>query len=103
MEFTTYKECFVWYFCLLASRVPKILKHIEMLCRTLLWMGSDKQSRKAPISWQIVCMGVIDLQKWSAANSLKLLWNICVKADKLRIKNGYFFKGGEVMEAILKK
>lgn len=69
--------------------------------------GKELITKKALVGWKTVCepksvggLGVIELRIWNKVTLLKLLWNICEKADKLWIQwiHIYYFKGGNVQE-----
>lgn len=74
--------------------VPKcVIKKIDSLCRSFIWNGSDVNSRKSPIAWQIMCrpksqggLSIINLVIWNKICMLKCLWNICNKSDNLWVK-----------------
>lgn len=58
----------------------KVMKTIEQICRTFLWTGAAIITRKAPISWETICLpaaaggiNFMNLCKWNAAALLKLL------------------------------
>lgn len=34
----------------------KVLKHIDSLCRSFLWKGTEELSRKSPVAWEDVCV-----------------------------------------------
>ncbi|XP_058750078.1 uncharacterized protein LOC131623068 [Vicia villosa] len=74
--------------------LPKdVIRRIEALCRTFLWTGKGIMSRKALIAWSKVCepksqggLNVVDLARWNKVCLIKLLWNLCRKADSLWVR-----------------
>lgn len=37
------------------SHTKKVLKHVEALCRSFMWSGSEEVTRKSPVAWEDVC------------------------------------------------
>ena len=57
----------------------KIIKLIESLCRSYLWLGDVHVTKKALIAWEQVCrpkseggMGLINMEIWNRAAVAKL-------------------------------
>lgn len=92
--------------------LPKfVIKKINSICRTFLWTGSAETSKKSLVAWSNVCkpiknggLNVIDLEIWNTVTMLKLLWNLCRKADSLWVRwvHTYYFKNKNVMEENVK-
>lgn len=85
----------------------KILKHIEAICRSFLWSGSETNMKKASISWEKISelknsggMKLISLDIWRTVMCGKLLWNLSEKKDKLWVRwvNLYFIKNSDVLK-----
>lgn len=62
-----------WMQCIPISK--KVIKRIEVVCRSFLWSSSDKITRKSPIAWKRVCspksqgdLNIISLEEWNKAN-----------------------------------
>nr|XP_010314353.1 uncharacterized protein LOC104645042 [Solanum lycopersicum] len=80
----------------------KLIKLIDSMCRSYLWSGVGKVTRKALIAWKRVCrpkneggMGLINMQLWNRAAIAKLCWDLANKEDKLWIKwiHIYYMRG----------
>ncbi|XP_021850218.1 uncharacterized protein [Spinacia oleracea] len=78
------------------------MREIERFCRTYLWTGDTKTSKKSPIAWDSVCkpkvaggQNVKNFHLWNKAAILKLLWALAFKPDALWVKwvNAYYIKG----------
>nr|XP_009757025.1 PREDICTED: uncharacterized protein LOC104209942 [Nicotiana sylvestris] len=68
----------------------KVLKTIDAYCRSYVWSGCNTISKKALVSWEIVCapksvggLGLANLQKWNKAAIAKNFWDLAQKKDKL--------------------
>ncbi|CAI8592906.1 unnamed protein product [Vicia faba] len=94
------------YWLQVLSLPNQVMNHIEAICRSFLWSGSDC-SRKAPIAWETICkpkvaggLNVVKLQQWNQATLGKLLWNIHMKADRLWIRwlDTLYFKGCDILD-----
>ncbi|KAH1253142.1 hypothetical protein GmHk_04G009884 [Glycine max] len=79
--------------------------------RLQLLKSSAETSKKSPVAWSNVCkpiingsLNVIDLKIWNTVTMLKLLWNLCRKADSLWVRwvHTYYFKNKNVMEENVK-
>ncbi|CAK8578548.1 unnamed protein product [Lathyrus sativus] len=98
-----------WLQCL---PLPKyVLKKINTICRTFLWTSGLEPSNRSPVAWKTVCkpvkyggMNIINLEIWSIVTMLKLIWNICNKADNMWVRwvHTYYFKNKSVMEMSVK-
>ncbi|XP_058765506.1 uncharacterized protein LOC131638998 [Vicia villosa] len=98
-----------WFHC-----VPlpmKVIQSAEAVCRSFLWSGSDKITRKHPVSWGQTCnprkvggLNIIDLKIWRKASLLKMLWNHSGKSDSLWIKwiHCYYVKSLTIMTVPVK-
>lgn len=71
----------------------KVVKVIEATCRSFLWSGGTESSKKALLAWERVCyrkaaggLNILDISVWNKATIGKLLWNLCMKKDKLWVK-----------------
>lgn len=92
--------------------LPKeVIKRINAICRSFLWSGGDKLTRKSPIAWKRVCtptkqggLNIISIEEWNKANLIKLLWNLNGKTDSLWIKwvHCYFLKKWSIMNVPMK-
>ncbi|XP_019248784.1 PREDICTED: uncharacterized protein LOC109228056 [Nicotiana attenuata] len=78
----------------------KLIKKIEVVCRTFLWTGGVETSRKALLAWEKVCMpktdggcNVLEISTWNKAAICKLLWNLCKKKDKLWVQWIHMYYG----------
>ncbi|XP_019264619.1 PREDICTED: uncharacterized protein LOC109242218 [Nicotiana attenuata] len=82
----------------------KIMKMIETICRTFLWIVSTEYSRKALIAWDRICQpkatGGLDVKIWNKAALLKYLWALAMKKDTLWIKwaHIYYIKNRPIEE-----
>lgn len=83
----------------------KVLKAIDVICRTFLWTGSTSYSRRALVAWDKVCtplnaggLNIMNLSIWNKAAVSKLLWDLTRKKDCLWVKwiHSYYIKKGEV-------
>ncbi|XP_021835349.2 uncharacterized protein [Spinacia oleracea] len=83
----------------------KVVREIERICRTYLWTGDTKTSKKSPIAWDSVCkpkvaggQNVKNFHLWNKAAILKLLWALAFKPDALWVKwvNAYYVKGKDM-------
>lgn len=82
--------------------LPKaIIKHIQAICKSFLWSGSEVISKKAPISWKTICaskngggLKIMDPNTWNLAMIGKLVWNLSSKKDTLWVKwiHSYYMK-----------
>ncbi|XP_069148077.1 uncharacterized protein [Solanum lycopersicum] len=72
------------------------------MCRSYLWSGVGKVTRKALIAWEKVCrpkneggMRLINMEMWNRAAIVKLCWDLANKEDKLWIKwiHVYYIRG----------
>ncbi|KAH0774098.1 hypothetical protein KY290_011235 [Solanum tuberosum] len=61
--------------------------------RTFLCTGGPELSKRALLAWDKVCypkvaggLNILDVATWNKATINKLLWNICMKKDKLWVK-----------------
>ena len=72
------------------------------MCRSYLWSGSGKVTKKALIAWEKVCrprneggLGLINMHIWNRAAITKLCWDLANKEDKLWIRwmHTYYLKG----------
>lgn len=78
-------------FWLSAFRLPsECLKEIEWLCSAFLWSGPVLDSRKAKISWHMVCkpkheggLGLRPLKEVNAVSCLKMIWRILSSHNSL--------------------
>ena len=79
---------------------------INAIFRTFLWTRCSIVSKKSPIAWDKICkpstkggLNVNDMTSWNRVLILKLLWNICAKADNLWVQwiNAYYLKNDEIM------
>lgn len=80
-----------WLQCLPLPK--KVIRKIEAICRTFIWSGTDKITRKSPIAWKKVCfpkrhsgLNIIYLENWNKACLIKLLWNMHGKSNSMWIK-----------------
>ncbi|XP_058783026.1 uncharacterized protein LOC131657674 [Vicia villosa] len=76
-----------WMLCF---PLPKsVIRKIDSICRSFLWTGKDVVSRKSLVAWAE-----------NDCTMLKLLWNLCNKADSLWVKwiNSYYLKRHTIME-----
>ncbi|XP_019258169.1 PREDICTED: uncharacterized protein LOC109236442 [Nicotiana attenuata] len=71
----------------------KLIQLIERVCRTLIWTGGVEVSRKALLSWDSLCkpkaaggLNLLDIEEWNKAAICKLLWNLCMKKDRMWVK-----------------
>ncbi|XP_069147459.1 uncharacterized protein [Solanum lycopersicum] len=80
----------------------KVIKLIDSMCRSYIWSGDGKVTKKALIAWERVCrpkneggMGLINMQLWNRAAIAKLCWDLANKEDKLWIKwiHVYYIRG----------
>lgn len=69
------------------------MKVVDGICRKFLWTGEVVDSRKALVSWDNVCrtkvecgLSLVHLPTWDKLATMKVLWDIHNKADKLWIK-----------------
>lgn len=89
-----------WNASFLVSNLYSAKKSIlESICRTFLWTGGVDKSKKAMVSWDIVCVpkhsGGLNLKHlvhWNKATITKLLWALKFKKD---------INVGEVGECVL--
>lgn len=73
-----------WMSCL---PMPKgAIKRSEAMCRSYVWFGTDRITRKAPVVWEKVCapkknggLGIINLQIWNKVCLSRLMWNLSSK------------------------
>lgn len=88
--------------------LKKILKNIEAICRSFLWSNGEEITRRSPVAWDDVCapkksggLQIISLVDWNKACLLKLLWNLCGKADNLWMKwiHSYYIPVDQILEA----
>lgn len=74
--------------------LPKVVVNkLEAICRSFLWTRGDKISRKALVVWEKSCkpknqggLNIMCLNTRRKVSILKMLWNICRKADNLWVK-----------------
>ncbi|KAF1864425.1 hypothetical protein Lal_00021846 [Lupinus albus] len=88
--------------------LPKHVIHkIDVVCRSFLWTGGSVICRKSRVAWKKVCsprkhggLNIIDLNTWNSVTMMKLLWNLCGKANNLSVKwlHTYYIKNGDVMQ-----
>lgn len=85
----------------------KIIKEIESICRVFLWTGKTGCSRRALVAWDQVCRpkaeggwNLINMAVWNQAASLKLLWNLASKADKMWVRwvHTYYIKNQNIWD-----
>ncbi|KAI5442989.1 hypothetical protein KIW84_011867 [Lathyrus oleraceus] len=83
-----------------------MIRKIEALCRTFLWSGTSKITRKSPIAWKKVLspkrqggLNIIDIENWNKACLIKLLWNLHGKSDSTWIKwiHCYYVKEQDIL------
>lgn len=70
--------------------LKKLLKKVEAKCKAFLWVGSNLESRKAPIAWDKVYqphffggLGLKNMLVWNKLSLMKQLWNIVHKKGTL--------------------
>ncbi|XP_058727545.1 uncharacterized protein LOC131599062 [Vicia villosa] len=88
--------------------MPKgVIKHIEAICRNIMWKGNTDKTNKALVAWDFICnpkgaggLSITSLKEWNIATMGKLFWNIQAKADKLWVKwvNTYYLKQHNAMD-----
>lgn len=83
----------------------KITKMIQQMCKRFPWTDKAKVTKKSLVAWSRSCqppsvggINFIDVALWNKAVICKLLWNMCVKKDKLWVKwiHAYYMKGKSV-------
>ena len=81
------------YWCQIFVMPKKVMKEIQRICRVFLWTGGDAGSRKAPISWEQLCLpkscggwNLKDLGIWNKAAVLKHCWALALKQDRLWVR-----------------
>ncbi|XP_056685776.1 uncharacterized protein [Spinacia oleracea] len=81
------------YWCQIFVMPKKVMKTIQSICRCFLWTGSDIGSKKAPVSWDHLCLpkscggwNLKDLTIWNKAAVLKHCWALSMKQDRLWVK-----------------
>ncbi|XP_056685808.1 uncharacterized protein [Spinacia oleracea] len=81
------------YRCQIFVMPKKVMKEIQSICRCFLWTGSDIGSKKAPVSWDHMCLpkscggwNLKDLTIWNNAVVLKHSWALSMKQDRLWVK-----------------
>lgn len=99
-----------WMQCL---PLPKQVIHcVEAVCRSFLWTGMDKVTRKSPVAWKSVCkpkknggLNLIDMMTWNKACMVKNLWNLSGKTDSLWIRwiHCYYVKGNDILTMAARK
>ncbi|XP_019225236.1 PREDICTED: uncharacterized protein LOC109206830 [Nicotiana attenuata] len=79
----------------------KVMKMINAVFRTFLWIGEATITKKALIAWEQICrpisagsLNVINLCIWNKAAVMKQLWAVEMKKDCLWIKwvHNYYIK-----------
>ncbi|XP_060195059.1 uncharacterized protein LOC132624271 [Lycium barbarum] len=77
------------------------------MCKRFLWTGKAELTRKSLVAWSRLChpqsaggLNFIDIFLWNKSDVCKLLWNMCMKKDKLWAKwiHAYYGKGRSVWE-----
>ncbi|XP_047270331.1 uncharacterized protein LOC107874342 [Capsicum annuum] len=90
----------------------KIMKMIEVVCRSFPWTGARQISKKALVSWEKICytradegLNVINLKLWNKAAVMKQLWAIFLMKDSLWIKwvHYYYIKQRDLTDMELPK
>lgn len=70
--------------------------------------GDDAPTKKSPVAWADICnsrrnggLHFVSLCHWNQTNLLKLLWNLCGKADNLWVKwvHAYYIEESNIMTA----
>ncbi|CAL5195866.1 unnamed protein product [Lathyrus oleraceus] len=89
--------------------IPKmVIQKIDFICRSFIWTGNSKISRKYPVAWKKTCspikqggFNVINFEVWNTVTLLKCLWNLCRKVDSMWVMwiHVYYLKGKDVMNA----
>ncbi|KAK4707085.1 hypothetical protein R3W88_033383 [Solanum pinnatisectum] len=71
----------------------KVVKILESVCKTYLWIGQGEISKKSLVAWDRICqlgsvggLNVIDLKLWNKPAILKHLWAISMKKDIMWIR-----------------
>lgn len=92
--------------------MPKtVIRKTEALCRTFLWFGTDKITRKSPIAWKKVCspkrhggLNIIYIENWNKAYLIKLQWNMHGKSDSMWIKwiHCYYVKKQDILTMVVR-
>lgn len=84
----------------------KVLKEIQIACRTFLWTGKAITSKRAMVAWEKVVLpvhagglNIINLEVWNKAAIGKLLWSLNQHKDIIWIRwvHGYYIKQQDVM------
>lgn len=68
----------------------KVVKIIDSYCRSFVWSGFNTISRRALVSWEIVCTpspwgAKSHLQLWNRAAIVETYWNLADTQNKMRI------------------
>lgn len=68
----------------------KVIRLIEQKFNRFLWNGSDASAAKAKVSWDALCvpmleggLGLRKIEDWNKASILKHIWNLVTKAGSI--------------------
>ncbi|XP_016446643.1 uncharacterized protein LOC107771713 [Nicotiana tabacum] len=95
------------YWAQLFLILAKVLKTIDVYCRSYVWSGSNTITRKALVAWDRVCtpksvggLNLINIKLWNQAAQIKTCWDIAHKQDKMWIRwiHAYYVKGNLLKE-----
>nr|XP_016444997.1 PREDICTED: uncharacterized protein LOC107770233 [Nicotiana tabacum] len=71
---------------------PKVIKAIEVHCRSYIWSGVNTITKKSLVAWDMMCfptaaggLKMINLAMWNKAAITKTCWELDNKKDKLWI------------------
>lgn len=85
----------------------KVVKFIQVACRTFLWTGNGEGSKRALVAWDRIMLpqqagglNIINLKLWNRAAICKHLWNLAQEKDIIWIKwvHGYYIKQQNLYE-----
>uniref|UniRef100_A0A803PKT9 Reverse transcriptase zinc-binding domain-containing protein n=1 Tax=Cannabis sativa TaxID=3483 RepID=A0A803PKT9_CANSA len=71
----------------------KVIKEIEAICRSFLWIVKDMMAGAGCISWEKICtpkreggLGIMNIALWNIAAMAKHVWAVANKKDNLWVK-----------------
>lgn len=85
----------------------KVVKLIQVACRTFLWKGKTDMSKRALVAWEKIVLpqsvgglSIINLKLWNRAAICKHLWSLAQEKNRIWIKwvHGFYIKHQEIWD-----